>query len=328
MNIFVLLSHIFVNSVLPIFMLISVGYYLDKKFKLDLYTLSKLNFYILLPCFIFRALYEAHFTHESLEIVLCAISVLILNYFMSYGAGKIVGFDREKNATLRNLVMFNNCGNMGLALSIFIFSNVPYIVNGETPYLAIGLQSIVSIIVIQTISSNTYGFYQASAGRLSTRDAISVVFHMPMVYTVPAVLLLKLVPYDLHQVFAYAPIGIFANAFVGVAMLALGVQIHRTPLNFFHIDVMLASTLRLLVSPTLAALVVLAFIHFYGPFHPIAAQTIVITYGVPSAINMALIAVEMKNNPSYATQTVMGTTLLSAITMPIVTAAAYYLFPL
>ena len=36
------------------------------------------------------------------------------------------------------------------------------------------------------------------------------------------------------------------------------------------------------------------FIIFYGPMHPIAAQTIVITYSVPTAINMALIAIEMK----------------------------------
>ena len=45
--------------------------------------------------------------------------------------------------------------------------------------------------------------------------------------------------------------------------------------------------------------------------HPIAAQTIIITYSVPTAINMSLIAIEMKNNPEYATQIVMGTTILS-----------------
>ena len=67
---------------------------------------------------------------------------------------------------------------------------------------------------------------------------------------------------------------------------------------------------------------------FYGPMHPIAAQTRVITYSVPTAINMALIAIEMKNNPEYATQIVMGTTILSAVTMPLFITIAYYLFPL
>ena len=69
MNIFVLIGHIFMNSMIPILILIGVGFVLDRKFKLDLYTLSKLNFYILLPTFIFRAMYEAKLNAGTLEIV-------------------------------------------------------------------------------------------------------------------------------------------------------------------------------------------------------------------------------------------------------------------
>jgi transporter, auxin efflux carrier (AEC) family protein len=224
--------------------------------------------------------------------------------------------------------MFNNVGNMGIALALFVFTNVPYVIDGATPYADLGLFSVVSIMIIQTVTSNTYGFYQAGAGRLSTRDALNVLFHMPMSYAIPLALLCKLLPFDLHGLFFYAPLNIFANAFVGVAMIALGVQINRTPLNFFKTDVMLASLLRLVISPLLAAVITVIFILFYGPMHPIAAQTIVITYSVPTAINMALIAIEMKNNPEYATQIVMGTTILSAITMPLFITFAYYLFPL
>ena len=224
--------------------------------------------------------------------------------------------------------MFNNVGNMGIALALFVFANVPYVIDGATPYANLGLVSVVSIMIIQTITSNTYGFYQAGAGRLSTRDALNVVFHMPMVYAIPLALLCQLLPFDLHGLFFFAPLNIFANAFVGVAMIALGVQINRTPLNFFKVDIMLATALRLIVSPLLAAIITILFIIFYGPMHPIAAQTIIITYSVPTAINMALIAIEMKNNPEYATQIVMGTTILSAITMPLFITIAYYLFPL
>ena len=93
-------------------------------------------------------------------------------------------------------------------------------------------------------------------------------------------------------------------------------------LSLIHIS------LRLVVSQLLAAGITILFIMFYGPMHPIAAQTIIITYSVPTAINMSLIAIEMKNNPEYATQIVMGTTILSAITMPLFITIAYYLFPL
>ena len=109
--------------------------------------------------------------------------------------------------------------------------NVPYVIDGATPYANLGLVSVVSIMIIQTISSNTYGFYQAGAGRLSPRDALKVVFHMPMVYAIPMALLCQLLPFDLHGLFFFAPLNIFANAFVGVAMIALGVQINRTSIK-------------------------------------------------------------------------------------------------
>ena len=43
MNLFELVGHIFMNSMVPILVLIGVGFILDRRFKLDLYTLSKLN---------------------------------------------------------------------------------------------------------------------------------------------------------------------------------------------------------------------------------------------------------------------------------------------
>ena len=58
------------------------------------------------------------------------------------------------------------------ALAIFVFANVPYVIDGATPYANLGLVSVVSIMIIQTITSNTYGFYQAGAGRLNTKDAL------------------------------------------------------------------------------------------------------------------------------------------------------------
>ena len=96
---------------IPIFILIGVGFILDRKFKLDLYTLSKLNFYILLPTFVFRAMYEAKFTSSTLEIVFCALVVLILNSILSGVVGKIQGYDVAKIATLKNCVMFKILGD-------------------------------------------------------------------------------------------------------------------------------------------------------------------------------------------------------------------------
>ncbi len=323
-----LFIHIFFTTMIPIFVLIGVGVILDKKFSLDVGTLSKLNFYITLPAFIFRSLYKAEFDHTTLEIVFCGLAILFLNSLVASLICHFTHYDRRKTEIFRNATMFNNCGNIGVAVATFVFTNMPYVIDGQTPYLHVGLITVVALLIIQNISSNTLGFYQAGIGRLTARDALRLVFHMPTIYIVPAALLFKLVPYDLTTFFLWPSLNVFADAFVAIAMTTLGVQINRTSFNFFKLDVMLATFTRLILGPAVAYVAIIVFMAFYGRFHPIAAQTILINYSVPSAINTALIALEMKNNPEYATQIVMSTTLLSSVTMPIAVIVAYYAFPI
>ena len=45
--------------------------------------------------------------------------------------------------------MFNNVGNMGVALAIFVFTNIPYVIDGATPYANLGLVSVVSIMIFK-----------------------------------------------------------------------------------------------------------------------------------------------------------------------------------
>lgn len=323
-----LFLHIFWTSIIPILILVVVGFVLDKKFNLDLRSLSKLNFYILLPAYVFRSLYTAHLNHESIEIALGAFVILMSNGVMAWAVSKFMGYDNRKTQIVKNATMFNNGGNIGVAIATFVFSNMPYIVDGKTPYLDTGIVAVIATFIIQTIFCNTLGFYQAGTGLLTRRDALSLVFHMPLVYVAPAALLARLIPYDLTTLIAWAPLNIFASAFVGMAMITLGVQISRTPYNFFKKDVLIASSLRLIGGPILSSGIMLLFILFYGPVNPIAAQAIIITYSVPSAINTALIAFEMKNNAELATQIVMATTVLSAITLPLAIMYAFYIYPI
>lgn len=322
-----LFIHIFWTSVMPILIMVFAGFILDKLFTLDLRTLSKLNFFILLPTYVFTQIYTAHLTTESIEIFFCALLILISNSYVGVGVSKLLGYDLKKTQIIRNATMFNNGGNIGIAIATFVFSNVPYIVNGKTPYVEVGIVAIIASFIIQTISCNTLGFYQAGVGVLTKRDALRMVFHMPVLYVAPAAVLARWIPYDLTTLMVWSPLSIFSHAFVGMAMMTLGVQMSRTPLNFIKKDVMVATALRLIGGPIIAATLMLLLITLYSPVHPISAQAIIISYSVPSAVNTALIAFEMKNHPELATQIVMATTLFSAVTMPLAILFAYYLFP-
>lgn len=323
-----LFFHIFATSIVPILALIGMGVLLDKKFTLDLRTLSKLNFYIFLPAYIVRTFYTAHLSSESLYIILCALIIVFVNSALGGLVSKWQGYDPSKTEIVRNAIMFNNGGNLGVALAGFVFSNVPYIVDGKTPYLDAGIVAVISTFIVQTILCNTLGFYQAGIGKLTKQDAISLVMHMPILYAVPLSIGARFLPIDMTSTILWGPLDIFARCFVGAAMITLGVQLNRTSWNIFQKDILLTTFMRLVGGPILAILVTLIFVYYIGPIGAIAAQGIVITYSVPSAVNTALMAVEMNNNPELATQIVLATTLFSAITMPIAVLLAYYIFPI
>ena len=324
-----LFFHIILTSIIPILLLTLMGVLLDRWFQLDLRTLSKLNFYLFLPAYILKSFYVTNLTHESFEIFGCALIILFTNSLLAGLVAKWQGYSLGKTEIVRNATMFSNIGNLGVALGTFVFANDPYVINGTTPYLHDGVIAIIATFIIQTIFCNSLGFYQAGKGKLTTRDSIRTVLHIPIMYCVPLSILAHYYsPIDVTQTIIWGPLDIFGRCFVGAAMLTLGVQLNRTPWNFLKKDVLMTSALRLIGGPVLALAVVLPITMYYTPLQPIAAQSIIIAYAVPSAVNTALMAVEMNNHPELTTQIVLATTVLSSFTMPLAILLAYHVFPL
>lgn len=56
---------ILANVILPIFVIIGVGFLMDRLFHLDMRTLSKLNFYVFIPALTFVKFLESDLSGES-----------------------------------------------------------------------------------------------------------------------------------------------------------------------------------------------------------------------------------------------------------------------
>ena len=61
---------IITDNILPLLIFVAIGYFMDRRFRLDVNSLTKLTFYIILPCFIFYSIYR--FIHVML---ICTNSV-------------------------------------------------------------------------------------------------------------------------------------------------------------------------------------------------------------------------------------------------------------
>mgnify|MGYP007028809580 CR=1 FL=1 len=109
------------------------------------------------------------------------------------------------------------------SLIILVFSHDPFVVNGQTPYLAEAMVVQIIIFMIQSVALNTLGLYQAGRGKLAARDTLAVMLRMPLLYVLAASLLARNVGWDAENFFLWPIMGMASKA------LLLGHGQHRCP---------------------------------------------------------------------------------------------------
>jgi hypothetical protein len=304
---------ILLNNIAPIFLIIYLGYILSKKFNLDIASLSKLNFYIFVPALSLVKIYQTDIDTNLLKVLLYAVVFLGVLMTVATIIARFRGYSTSMKNAFKNSIMFYNSGNFALPLVTLVFA--------DTQYAAYAVSIQIMVLLVQTLTTNTLGFYNAGRGQMHYKETIKKVFRMPPAYAVMLGIMLKWIPYDFTQSFLWPAINYMKNGLVPVALLTLGVQLSLTKFNFRNIEVYLTSLVRLIGGPVLAYLLIL-FLRIDG----VMAQVLLISSSVPSAVNTALIAVEFDNEPDFASQVVLTTTVLSLFTLTGVIFISKYIF--
>ncbi|WP_411682338.1 AEC family transporter [Clostridium thailandense] len=310
------------NNIIPVFLLIGFGFIISKKFDLSVFTLSKLNFYLFVPGFIFSYLYTAKLSPQMFNILFFCILYLIVNDLIARIVSRIRKYDLGQTNAFKNSIMFNNTGNIGVSIITLIFGNAPFVIKGKTPYLGQALTIQIIILMFMNITMYTIGFYNAGRGKLDIKDSMRQIFSMPSIYIIPLALVLKYTKVDITSTPIWHTLEYVKDGLVPIALITLGVQLSKTEFDFKNINVNIAVFIRLILGPILASILICAF-GFFG----VIAQTLFISFSVPTAVNTALIAVECDNNQSFASQEVMVSTIFSCITLTSSIYLARVLFP-
>ncbi len=316
--------HILLYNIVPILLMVLIGFVLDKKFNLDLNTLTKINFYLFVPAFTFTYLYTANIGQDQRMAFVGAILILFAGYLIAMILGRILKFEQGIEQAFQNSLMFYNSGNIGVPLITLVYATGFYAGEGSEGILAMALTIQVMVLVVQNLFTNTLGFYNAGRGRgQSARVAFMKVLKMPTVYSIALVLILRQIPQinltatPIWPVLQYARDGL-----VAIALTTLGVQLSRTSFKIADWRVLLAAIMRLVGGP-LIALGIIAILGLKG----ITAQVLFISSAVPTAVNTALLASECKNQPEFAAQVVLVTTLACPLTLIPIIYLAPQLFP-
>ncbi len=300
-----MLLYILLNNIAPIFALVAVGYYVGKKFNLDIYTLSKVNFYVFIPAMIFVKIYEADIDLDLIRAVLFTLGFAVIQLLLSSLVAKVLRLEPSKGNAFKNAVSFYNTGNFGLPLITLIFSG--------TEYADYAVTAQIMILVTQNLCTFTLGFYNAAKMSMGFKEAMMTIFKLPVVYTIAIAFIFRVIPYEMQDMFLWPAVLYARQGMIPAALLSLGIQLSIVKIDLKDFDVYLASFMRLCIGPLIAYFLIL-ILGAQGAL----AQVLLISSAVPTAINTALIAVELNSQPEFATRVVVTSTIFSAFTLPVV----------
>jgi len=307
---------VFIENILPILIIFSAGFLLEKKFHLDIATLTKIAFYILIPVFLFVSVYTSDIDATMLLVILFVLIFMAASYLITRIGTRFIAYDTAERGVIINTVLFYNCGNMGLPITYLIF--------GDTPYLNHAVAVQLAVILIQGIAVQSFGLFitKNSSTSGSARKALALTLRMPTIYGAALGFLLKSVPVDLTELFFWPSLEYFYQMVMGFILTTFGIQLGKTRWSFNLKKDLFPVALRLLASPAAALLMLKLF-----NFDPITSRVLFIASAMPAAVNVALIAAEEKSSAEFASQIVLTTTLVSIVTLSFIIHLSSLLFP-
>ena len=290
-------------SVLPIYIVLALGFWAQKRCRFDIRSLSDTAIYLLYPFLAFRTFNDTSLTREhgyiALFLILLNIGIISLVYIIS----RVLKYPASMRSALVLAGVFMNAGNYGAPLILFAL--------GEEAF-----SYAVVIMVIQSLLMSTVGLYFAASGSQERGDAkntLKKVFAMPVLYATFFGWSLKEVGWEFSELF-HSFISFMADAAIPLILLALGMQLSSLTLNSIRKkELWLAIAIKMFASPTLGVIIALLL-----PVDPLIRTVLMVISFMPTAANTTLFAVRFNVEPELVASSAFVSTLLSTVTLPIV----------
>jgi malate permease and related proteins len=288
---------LFVNIIIPVFIMVSAGFALEKAGKLDFRTLTFSSLYLFTPALVFASLIK-HDLEFGLVQDLTLFMLLYTGIFLVIAqlSGKIFRMDKETRSALSLTTVVMNVGNFGLPLTYFAF--------GEA-----GVNASIMTFVIFSIPLGTLAIVIAQGTGASLPTALVNTLKIPIFHAVILAFLCKIIQAEI-PLFLLRPIDILGQAAIPVMLVMLGMQLAKTRIGAWPGFLTLSSVLRLGLAPLLACLLT-SILGIDG----ITRKVIILQTSTPSAVLPLLYSLRFGTRPDLVAGAIMVSTLLSALSL-------------
>lgn len=288
---------IILKSVLPVAFIIIIGYFAGRKLTMERSTLSQLSVYILAPALVTDSFYRNSMGGNVTFRFLFAYAVISLILYIGLLIfSKIRKLSKENTRNLFAILLCPNNGNMGLSISAFAL--------GEE-----GLERAVVYMIGSSII--LFGILPGVLKGDSLIKGVKTTFRLPLIWAMVLGIILQVsrvsLPFNLGLSLEW-----LGMSSIPIALLILGMQLTNTRF-YFNFSQFLASLATLTIAP-LVAFGVAKIMGLEG----IDLQILVLQTAMPTAVNTAVMMEEFGTDATMVSRTVILSTLMSFITIPIV----------
>ncbi len=289
---------IFNAVLLPLVIIASLAFMLARFTGVSPKPLSRAAFYLFNPSLAFVSFASTALAPQLLGrlMLLKLLVFLVMLPLASFTARKLKLPAAASSAFVLS-VMLANSGNYGLSVTEYAFGKE-------------GLALAVICYVTDNMLANSAGVYIAARGRASIGQALKQMLQNPALYTV-------VLGIATHQLGWQVPLPLWraaeslSRAAVPTMLTVLGMQLAQLPSVRNHWQAVgLASVLRLIVAPGVAALLVIPL-----GLTGLARQVAILETAVPTAVITSIIASQYESEPAFVASAVLISSLASLLTV-------------
>lgn len=288
-----------INVMGPVVLIVALGWFAGTKLDFDVSTLSRMAFYVLGPAFVLDVFADAELDGSVvLRLVIAAWAAMIVGGLLAWGLSRAAGISPSRRGSAVMSSAYGNVGNAGLAISAFALGDD-----------AIPIAAVLMIVI--NITGICLGVTLASAQEGGMGRALVRAFSAPMTIAAGVAVFMNLASLNFPTAIERS-IEISGAALIPLMLVTLGLQMAGDISPRPEVDLGIVTVSKLAAVPLVAALV-----GWLLGLEGDAFGVLVIQSSMPPAVFCAVVALEFDMEPDRTTRTVLGTTLIALLTIPI-----------
>ncbi len=284
-------------AILPVGLIILIGFIVGRTLPLQGSTLSQLALYVLSPALVVDSLYRTKLSVASSSKLLMGFALTSIAIYAIVGViNRLLKLPPALSRGITAIVMFPNNGNMGLPVATFALGAA-----GLDRAIVYMLGSIFVMFCLGPAIIQGKGIIKG----------LKLTLKLPLLWAILFGLSLRLlsfpIPWELDK-----SIQQLGAAAIPVALILLGIQLSETHFRPSIKEIVLAIA-RLLIAPMIAYLIGRLL-----QLEILNLQILVLQSAMPTAVNSLILVSEFGGDKDLVAKAIVTSTLMSFITLPTV----------